>query len=298
MTIYNLGSINLDHVYRVRHFVRPGETLSSSGYRALLGGKGANQSIALARAGAEVRHIGAIGEADAWILQTLIEAGVETSAIARRQEASGHAIIQVTREAENAILLYPGANHSLTRSQIEQALVRGGSGDWLLLQNETNGLSDAMDLATERGVRVAFNPAPMVSRDIAPLLDRVDLLIVNEGEAMDLTGASTVAAAEARLHNDYPRLRILLTLGRDGVVYVTPEGRYRAPAFSVDAVDTTAAGDTFIGFCLADLAAGQAPEMALRRASAAAALCVTRAGAASAIPTLAEVETFLASNVP
>lgn len=293
MTIYNLGSINLDHLYRVDHFVRPGETLSSTAYQTLLGGKGANQSIALARAGADVRHIGAIGQDDTCVIEQLARAGVDTHSIARLNETSGHAIIQLTSDAENAILLYPGANHSLTSVQIEQALAHGGADDWLLLQNETNGLAEAMAQASRQGIRVAFNPAPMVSEAVRPLLGGVDLLIVNEIEAMDLVGVTTVAEAETKLQQDYPGLDILLTLGRAGVTYIGPNGRQNAPAFNVNAIDTTAAGDTFIGYCLAAMAIGEAPEIALHRGSAAAALCVTRLGAAAAIPDRIEVETFL-----
>ncbi|WP_203141404.1 ribokinase [Marinobacter mangrovi] len=295
MTIYNLGSINLDHVYRVKHFVRPGETLSSADYQVLLGGKGANQSIALARAGADVKHLGAIGEADSWVIDQLADAGVDTTAVARLNQASGHAIIQVTGDGENAILIYPGANRSLSLSHIEKALAGCEDGDWLLLQNETNGLAEAMDVAASRGMRVAFNPAPMVSEAVGPLLDKVDLLIVNEVEAMDLADCTRVDAAETRLQSEYPHLQILLTLGRAGVVYIGPDGRQQAPAFPVDAVDTTAAGDTFIGYCLAALAAGETPDVALRRGSAAAALCVTQPGAAAAIPEQQAVDAFLAT---
>lgn len=296
MTIFNLGSINLDHLYRVDHFVRPGETLASTDYQTLLGGKGANQSIALARAGAEVRHIGAIGQADAWVVDTLGQAGVNTDHIARLDSASGHAIIQLTAAAENAILLYPGANHRIEPAQIEAALAGAQAGDWLLLQHETNALGEAMDQAAKQGLRIAFNPAPMVAEAAKPLLPRVDLLIVNEVEAMDLTGTDTVEAAEAALLRDYPGLRILLTLGSAGVVHISPEGRQSVPAFKVEAVDTTAAGDTFIGYCLAALAEGLDVAAALRRGNAAAAVCVTRLGASVAIPERAEVEAFLADH--
>ncbi|WP_111494977.1 ribokinase [Marinobacter bohaiensis] len=293
MTIYNLGSINLDHVYRVDHFVRPGETLASSDYHTVLGGKGANQSIALARAGAHVQHIGAIGQADTWVLDQLAEAGVDTVSITPLDGASGHAIIQLTDDAENAILFYPGTNHNVTRQQIERALAPAGPDDWLLLQNETSGLADAMAQAARQGIRVAFNPAPMTRDSVIPLLAGVDLLIVNEVEAMDLAGVDSVTEAEASLHRDYPGLALILTLGREGVVYIGPEGRSRVAAFAVDAVDTTAAGDTFIGYCLAALAGGEQPETALRLGSAAAALCVTRVGASASIPERAAVLDFL-----
>jgi len=296
MTVFNLGSINIDHLYRVDHFVRPGETLASTDYRTVLGGKGANQSIALARAGAKTQHIGAISHADAWVLDQLSEAGVGTDHIDQLDDASGHAIIQLTAAAENSILLYPGTNHRLTKAQIDAALSEANAGDWSLLQHETNALAEAMDKAAALGLRIAFNPAPMVAEAVKPLLPKVDLLIVNEVEAMDLTATDSVAAAEAALLRDYPQLRILLTLGSSGVVHISPDGRHSVPAYKVEAVDTTAAGDTFIGYCLAALADGQDVTEALRRGNAAAALCVTRLGASVAIPNKAEVDAFLSEH--
>lgn len=296
MTVFNLGSINIDHLYRVDHFVRPGETLASTDYRTVLGGKGANQSIALARAGAKTQHIGAISQADAWVIEQLSEAGVSTDHIAQLDAASGHAIIQLTAAAENSILLYPGTNHQLTSAQIDAALSDANSGDWLLLQHETNALAEAMDKAAARGLRIAFNPAPMVADAVKPLLAKVDLLIVNEVEAMDLTDTDSVEAAEAALLRDYPQLRILLTLGSLGVLHISPDGRHSVPAYKVEAVDTTAAGDTFIGYCLAALAEGLDVSAALRRGNAAAALCVTRLGASVSIPNKAEVDAFLSEH--
>lgn len=293
MTIYNLGSINLDHLYQVDHLVRPGETLTSSDFQTVLGGKGANQSIALAKAGARVCHIGAIGRSDDWVLNLMGTAGVDTSAIAQLEGASGHAIIQLDREAENAIILFPGANHRLTENHIRSALKGAGKGDWLLLQHETNGLAEAMNIARQEGMKVAYNPAPMVVTEARPLIDKVDLLIVNEVEAMDLTATSTAEQAEAALRADFPQLQILLTLGKAGVVYLGPQGRLHQPAFIVEAVDTTGAGDTFIGFSLAALMSGASPEQAMRQGAAASALCVTRLGASTSIPSLPEVERFL-----
>lgn len=293
MTIYNLGSINLDHLYQVDHLVRPGETLTSTDYQIVLGGKGANQSIALARAGAKVCHIGAIGRSDDWALTLMAEAGVDTSAVSQLEGASGHAIIQLDRAAENAIILYPGANHRLSTDDLASALKTGQAEDWLLLQHETNALSEAIDIAQPKGMKVAYNPAPMVTSEARALIDRVDLLIVNEVEAMDLTDTKTPADAEDALQEHYPELRILLTLGKAGVIYLGPEGRLHQPAFVVEAIDTTGAGDTFIGFSLAALTAGANPSQAMRRGAAASALCVTRLGASTSIPSAAEVNQFL-----
>lgn len=296
MTLYNLGSINIDHLYQVDHFVRPGETLGSTDYQTVLGGKGANQSIALARAGADVRHIGALGQQDDWALTLLQEAGVNTDQVVMLPQASGHAIIQLTKAAENAIILYPGANHRLTETQLEQALATAQTGDWLLMQNETNGLEAAIEQARKQGLTIAFNPAPMDVRTVKPLLSQIDWLIVNEVEAMDLTETQTVTEAERALVETYPQLHTLLTLGKAGVVYLHQSDRDSVAAHSVEAVDTTAAGDTFIGYALSALAAGKNPAQAMALGTAAAAICVTRIGASSSIPTLEETQAFISQN--
>lgn len=296
MTLYNLGSINIDHLYQVDHFVRPGETLGSTDYQTVLGGKGANQSIALARAGADVRHIGALGQQDDWALTQLQEAGVNTDQVVLLPQASGHAIIQLTKAAENAIILYPGANHRLTEAQLAQALANGQRGDWLLMQNETNGLEAAITQARQQGLTIAFNPAPMDVDRVRPLLGQIDWLIVNEVEAMDLTETQTVADAEQALVNTYPQLHTLLTLGKAGVVYLHQTHRDSVAAHSVEALDTTAAGDTFIGYALSALAAGNSPAQAMALGSAAAAICVTRLGASSSIPTLEETQAFMSKT--
>lgn len=296
MTLFNLGSINIDHLYQVDHFVRPGETLGSTDYQTVLGGKGANQSIALARAGADVRHIGALGQQDDWALTQLQEAGVNTDQVVLLPEASGHAIIQLTKAAENAIILYPGANHRLTEMQLEQALANGQRGDWLLMQNETNGLEAAIMQARQQGLTIAFNPAPMDVHRVRPLLSQIDWLIVNEVEAMDLTETRTVDDAEQALVNTYPQLHTLLTLGKAGVVYLHQTHRESVAAHPVEALDTTAAGDTFIGYALSALAAGDSPAQAMALGSAAAAICVTRLGASSSIPTLEETQALISKT--
>ncbi|REG86615.1 ribokinase [Marinomonas pollencensis] len=302
MTIYNLGSINLDHLYQVDHFVRPGETMASQNYQCLLGGKGANQSVALAKAGADVKHVGAIHHSDQAVLDQLTELGVDTQLIARLEVPTGHAIIQLNKAAENAIILYQGANHALTEAQVDGVLAQANDGDWVLLQNETNLIEYTMEQAQAHGVKVAFNPAPMDAELTKKVLPWVDLLIVNEVEAMDLLGVSDVESASKMLPNAYPDLSVLMTLGKAGVRYfpkqqagVSVESLF-VEAFSVEAVDTTAAGDTFIGYCLSSLMNDEDMTLALRRACAASALCVTKMGAASAIPSRAEVTEFLAKQ--
>jgi ribokinase len=296
MTIYNFGSINLDHLYQLDHFVRPGETMASDSYQCLLGGKGANQSVALAKAGADVKHVGAIHAVDKMILTQLKEVGVDVDLIEKLDTPTGHAIIQLTKEAENSIILYPGANHCLTEERIDSILDQAQEGDWVLLQNETNLVDYIIKTAHGKGLKVAFNPAPMNAVLAKSVLSYVDLLIVNEVEAMDLAGVDTIDAAAKVLPERYPNLSVLMTLGSDGVQYFNGSEHLQVSAFKVEAQDTTAAGDTFIGFTLSALLTGSSTLDAIRRGCAASAICVTRIGAMAAIPNSDEVSEFLLAN--
>lgn len=293
MTVYNIGSINVDHLYEVDHFVRPGETMHSSSYQLLLGGKGCNQSIALARAQAEVKHVGAINKSDQHILRELSEYGVNTDEIAQLDEVTGHAIIQLTPAAENSIILHAGANHCLIEARIKKVLRDAKKDDWILLQNETNLVAETLEWAQQSGAQVAFNPAPMDANLTRKVLPFIDLLIVNEVEAMDLANTDSIEEATQILPQQYPELAVMMTLGKDGVRYFSKQEDVRVEAFKVEAKDTTAAGDTFIGFCLAELQRGADIEQAMRTACAASAIAVTRMGAAPSIPTLDEVNDFL-----
>lgn len=298
MSILNFGSINLDHIYQVDHFVRPGETLASSDYQVVVGGKGANQSVALARAGAQVVHVGAINRSDEFILDQLSSSGVIVDDIAKVDAATGHAIIQINQQGENAIILFPGANHSLTEDAIDRVLNAAEKNDWVLLQNETNAIAYIIQRARNLGLHVAFNPAPMKVELTRSVLNAIDLLIVNEVEAMDLMGVARIEVAVEQLQRVYPDLGIIMTLGSFGVRYLKGAENRFVPAFKVEAVDTTAAGDTFIGYCLAALQHGHAIEDAMKQACAASALCVTKLGAVPAIPTHSEVESFLRDQSP
>lgn len=291
--LYNYGSINIDHVYRVPHLVRPGETLSSHGYRQVLGGKGANQSLAVARAGGEVIHWGRLGQSDRWALETLSSAGVNTAHIELTADASGHALIQVDDHGENAIIIHPGANHGFTDVQQSALIASAEADDWLLLQNECNALGRMMSLAVERGMPVAFNPAPMAANVLRLPLDRCRLLFLNRGEAAALVDQQEQAPCDTlidALQQRLPHVEIVLTLGSEGVCYQHGDTRLRLAAHRIDPRDTTAAGDTFIGYFLAARQQGADIPAALRRASAAAALCVQRDGAAPSIPVFSEVD--------
>ena len=297
MTIYNFGSINLDHLYQVDHFVRPGETMASTQYQLLLGGKGANQSVALAKAGADIKHVGAINASNQDILTQLSDLGVNTDLIGQVPEATGHAIIQLNKDAENAIILFQGANHALAEAQVDSVLAQASSDDWVLLQNETNLVAYTIEKAHELGIKVAFNPAPMDADLTRSVLASVDLLIVNEVEAMDLMQVTSIDEAKLSLANTYADLAILMTLGSDGVRYLNAGQDEFVPAFKVTAKDTTAAGDTFIGFCLSALTNKLSMKQAMQRGCAASAICVTRMGAAPAIPSVEEVDAFLTEHL-
>ena len=294
--LVNLGSLCIDHVYSVPDITGAGETVASLGYEVFPGGKGLNQSVAAARAGAEVMHFGCVGEDGAWLKDVLAEAGVEASGVRVATGASGHAVIQVNAAGENAIVVAGGTNRELTEAEVSTALDAVGPGDWLLLQNEINDLEGVLAASARRGARVAFNVAPVDGREAGYDLSATALLIVNEIEAGALAGEEDPSAALTSLRQRYPNMDVVLTLGREGLLYANSDGTRTMPAYPVQAVDETAAGDAFIGYLMAALLAGDEIASALRKASAAGALAVTKAGAASSIPTPPEVAALVASG--
>jgi len=282
--VLNFGSLNIDHVYGVDHFVRPGETLASASYRRFAGGKGANQSLALARAGSRVFHAGKIGADGRWLKELLGTNGVDVTYVEEIDGPSGHALIQVNPAGENAIVIHGGANHQVTPADAARVVAAFGAGDFLLIQNEISALPDIISAAAGRGLIVVFNPAPMTQAVLGYPLALVSWFIVNEVEAEQLTGEGEPERALAALARNFPSASTVLTLGSKGAYCHARGQRLRAPAVPVTPVDTTAAGDTFIGYFLAELGAGQDLAAALRVANQAAALCVTRPGAADSIP--------------
>lgn len=290
MKVFNFGSINIDMVYRVPHLVQPGETLSSRSLETVLGGKGANQSVALARAGIEVHHIGRIGVADQWAAEQMATAGVGMQAVEVVDGPSGHAIIQVDDSGENSIILHGGANQSFDRTILEKQLSEAQPGDWLLMQNECNDIATAFDIARERQLSIAFNPAPMTAAVRQLPLEQCEVLIVNETEARDLAEVDDADSALDILAQRYPDTRLVLTLGSRGALLRYAGNQLREEAVKVEVVDTTGAGDTFVGYFLAGLMQGLTADDTLRRACQAAALSVTVAGATPSIPLLADVE--------
>jgi ribokinase len=279
MDVINIGSLNLDWVYQVPHFVQPGETLSAHAFNEYVGGKGLNQSIALARAGCAVAHVGAIGHNGDLLLQALKADGVNTDFVTLLDGPSGHAIIQVSPQGENAIVLFPGSNEKLTINQIKQALTHFSDAKSVLLQNETNASADIMHLAKEAGKILFYNPAPMLPRVNELPLHLVDVLILNETEAEKLHCESLIAK--------HPDLIVVITEGEKGVTVLTHGKSEHYPAVHVERViDTTAAGDTFIGYFMAEYLQTQNIPRAVSLATRAASLCIQQAGAAQSIPKL------------
>ena len=291
MRVLNFGSLNVDHVYRLPHIVRPGETQGSASYARFPGGKGANQSVALARAGAAVWHAGMVGPESAWLRARLAGDGVRTEFIRIDDEPGGHAIIQVEEDSgQNSIVLYGGANQRIAPEHMMQALAAFTPGDVLLLQNEINATAALIWRGHTAGLRVCLNPAPMDPTVLDFPLDLLDLLIVNEHEGEALSGETAPERILDALAAKLPQTRLCLTLGKDGVGFREVGGStIFQPASAHQAVDTTAAGDTFIGYFLAGELAGKTIPEALAYASEAAGLSVTRPGAMDSIPWASEL---------
>ena len=289
MKIYNLGSLNIDYVYAVEHFVKAGETLSSDNMQIFPGGKGLNQSVALAKAGAKVIHGGLVGNNGEFLIDTLSAAGVDVSRIKTVNASCGHAIIQVDANAQNCILLYAGTNHFLDKAYIEQFLSDAEKDDILLLQNETNCIDTALNIASAKKMQVAFNPSPFNSciKDLP--LKNVKWWFCNEIEAAALFGGNTEEEITNNFLKHYKDSNLILTLGSRGCIFKNALTTLSQPIFKVNAVDTTAAGDTFTGYFLAAVTSGKDIAFALKFASKASAIAVSRKGASKSIPTLDEV---------
>ncbi len=286
MTVFNLGSINADLFYRVPHLLAPGETLASTKHSRGLGGKGANMSVAIARAAARAVHIGAVGSDGRWAVERLLEYGVDTRSIVELDTVTGHAVIMVDDQGENAILIHPGANRALTETHIASALGAASEEDFFLFQNETSGQVEGATLASARGMRVVYAAAPFDAKAVEAVLPMLDILVVNAVEAQQLTDELGVALA------DLPVRDVIVTLGGDGCRWInTDEGtEHTFPAIPVTAVDTTGAGDTFTGFLVAALDRGLPMEQAISLGQQAGAIMVTRHGTADVIPDLKDIQ--------
>ena len=287
--ILSYGSLNLDYVYRVPHFVAPGETLAPSGRDIHCGGKGLNQSVAAARAGGTVFHAGKVGGDGQALLAMLTQNAIDTQFVTTSDAPTGHAIIQVEPGGQNCILLFGGSNREITQGEIDRAVLHFGPGDWLILQNEISNVEYLIGAAARRGMSIAFNPSPFEAEPFEFPLHLLSLLIFNEIEGATLAGSDDENVILDRLRQRLPNTGLLMTLGRRGCVYDDGTQRLAQPAYPVKAVDTTAAGDTFAGYFIACLSGGMSPARCLALASRAAAIAVSKPGAAPSIPTMQEV---------
>ena len=289
MRVLNIGSLNLDYVYNLDHIVQPGETEASYELNVHLGGKGMNQSVALAKAGVDVYHGGMIGEDGQPFLDACKEFGVHAEYIRQIDTKSGHAIIQIDKNAQNSILLYGGANQQLTSEYIDTVLADFGAEDILLLQNEVNMLPYIVNRAYEKGMTIALNPSPFNEKLHAVDMEKISIFLLNEVEGFQITGLKNPDDIIAKLLEMYPQSKIVLTLGQDGAVYADQEQKHFQPVFKVNAVDTTAAGDTFTGYFLAGLCDGLPIPEVLKMSAKASSIAVSRAGAVPSIPFREEV---------
>ena len=291
--VLSFGSLNLDFVYQVDHIVLGGETIDAHDVQTHCGGKGLNQSIALARGGADVAHAGIVGDDGQALLDICRESGVDVSRVRVDEGRSGHTIIQVDSHGQNSIILFGGTNRAVTSAYIDEALEGYGEGDLIVLQNEVNMLPQIIESAAARGMRVVLNPSPYDGRIDECDLSRVWLFFVNEIEGEQITGKSDPAQILDAFAERFPEANVVLTLGSEGAVAQFGGERFEQPIVPTTAVDTTAAGDTFTGFFLAEYLRSSDVAQAMLTAAQASSIAVSRAGAAPSIPTLDEVRAAL-----
>ncbi|KAM3589806.1 hypothetical protein VKS41_000660 [Umbelopsis sp. WA50703] len=308
--VLNFGSINIDETFEVPHLCQKGETLSSIGYTIRGGGKGSNQSAALGKSGAKVYHAGIVGKDATWVKDLIKDQGVDVTYIkVDEKEANGRALIQVCQKTgDNCIVLYPGTNAKYTAEYAKEVLEHFGPDDWILQQNEISQGGAIMQVAADKGLSIIFNPAPMTPSVIDEFpLDKVDILQVNETEATTMYQAITGKVDEPvpedlvkLIMETYPEMQgIVMTLGGDGVLACfRHKGQcqeFKIPVAKANVKDTTAAGDTFVGFFLSSFLRNTHSDYftrvgnALIEANMAAAISVERPGSMASVPSLNEV---------
>ena len=287
-----------DDTYKVPHFVKKGETLASERLQVFGGGKGLNQSVALAKAGTEVYHAGSIGQDGMFLLDMLKDAGANTDFVKILDTVrTGNAIIQNDKSGDNCIILYGGANQAITREQVDEVMSHFESGDYLVLQNEINELGYIVEKAHEKGMIIVLNPSPMNEKILALPLDVINYFILNEVEAAQILGKEDKGEESWEqiaddLLKKFPQATIVLTMGSEGSVFKNQKETVCQSIYKVQAVDTTAAGDTFSGYFIGGILGGLSAKEAMDQASKASAIAVTRKGAAPSIPLLAEVQNY------
>ena len=280
--ILNFGSINIDYVYRLKTLPQAGETLSCQGFARYLGGKGINQSIAIARAGGAVKHIGAVGADGAFALAQIADMGLDTNDIRVTDTATGHAVICLDKQGENHIIIHAGANAELTENQINSTLDTNPKAEWVVIQNETNLTEYIAKSAKERGLSLAYSAAPFDAVACQTILPYLDILAVNETEAAALSHAMKTPITDLKIPT------LLITKGAKGAELWQNGACISVKGLPVKAIDTVGAGDTFFGSFIARWQNGgqngTPAQEALEYATTAAALQCTQKGAATAIP--------------
>ena len=273
MKVLNFGSLNLDYVYQVESILIPGETQASKSRQTFCGGKGLNQSIALAKAGIPVYHAGLIGEGGEPLLEVCKENGVNTEFIRQIPGPCGHTVIQVDENGQNCILLFGGSNRSMTKEFVDTVLDSFEEGDIILLQNEINELDYIIDRAYEKHMMIILNPSPFDNALENCDLSKISLFLMNEIEGFQITGEKEPDKILTKVKALYPKAKVVLTLGGDGSVYQ----------------DETAAGDTFTGYFISSIIDGLPVQDGLELAAKASAIAVSRPGATASIPLRSEV---------
>jgi ribokinase len=290
MKLLNFGSCNIDYVYKLDHIVNPGETESVKEMKIFPGGKGLNQSIAISRAGSRVYHGGAIGEDGVMLSELLKENNIDVEFLRKVEEKTGHAIIQVANSAENSIFVYSGANACIEKEYVDFVLENFSEEDFLLLQNEISNVEYIIDRAFQKGMTIILNPSPINEQLKCVDIEKISYLILNRTEAQILTGCENYIDALKYFNQHHPNTKVVLTLGEKGSVFSSQNEKLYQPSYQVEAVDTTAAGDTYTGYFVSGLIKGQSLQNSMKFASCAAAISVSRNGAAPSIPFYAEVK--------
>jgi len=295
-----IGSLNMDLVTRAPRLPRGGETLIGHSFATVSGGKGANQAVAAARLGAQVAMIGCVGHDDYGVRlrDALLAEHIDCQAVSVVEDSSGVALIVVDDNSQNAIVIVAGANGAMTPAVIERFDAILQAADVVICQLEIPDatVGHALKRARELGKTVILNPAP-VSRPLpADWFAAIDYLIPNESEAAALSGLAVDSLQSAETAASQLIAmgagKVIVTLGAQGSLFANGKGFEHFPAPTVKALDTTAAGDTFVGGFAAALANGKSEAEAIRYGQIAAALSVTRAGAQPSIPTMSEVQAF------
>ena len=289
MKLLDFGSLNIDHTYQLPHLVKNGETLSSTQYQRSEGGKGFNQAVALAKAGREVFFAGAVGPDGKFLQEYLNTLRINTDYLQVLDAPTGHAIIQLDAAGQNSIILFGGTNVMISRKMIDETLANFECGDYILLQNEISHGEYLIHAAHAKGMHVILNPSPFSPKLLSWPLEKVEWLILNEIEGCDITGRSVPNEMLDELLRRFPQCHVVLTLGAEGSVYADADRRIHQAAIWTEAVDTTAAGDTFTGYFIHEMLKGEAIQFSLKTASYASSIAVSRHGASRSVPQMEEV---------